>query len=87
MTPTPHQLLVRELILQLKRGYLDGGYFRKKFGVDIFDEWAEVWREHEQEGMLTRSGDRVELTRDGLLRADALLPAFFEPEHRGVRYT
>jgi oxygen-independent coproporphyrinogen-3 oxidase len=29
----------------------------------------------------------VSLTRAGLLRADALLPAFFEPEHRGVRYT
>ena len=32
-------------------------------------------------------GRRVELTRSGLLRADSLLPAFFEPEYRDVRYT
>jgi hypothetical protein len=30
---------------------------------------------------------RVELTREGLLQADGLLPSFFEPEYRGVRYT
>ena len=38
-------------------------------------------------GLLTLESDRIELTRQGLLQADALLPAFFEPEHRGVRYT
>ena len=27
------------------------------------------------------------LTREGLLRVDSLLPRFFEPEHRGIRYT
>ena len=32
-------------------------------------------------------GDRITLTPEGLLRADGLLPAFFEPEHQGVRYT
>ena len=36
---------------------------------------------------LTIDGDRIELTRAGLLRVDALLPAFFEPEFRDVRYT
>ena len=30
---------------------------------------------------------KLRLTRAGLLQVDALLPAFFEPEHRGVRYT
>src|SRR5207253_5761265 len=39
MRPTPHQLLVREMILQLKKGWLDAGYFRCKFGVEILDEW------------------------------------------------
>jgi oxygen-independent coproporphyrinogen-3 oxidase len=29
----------------------------------------------------------VRLTREGLLRVDALLPRFFKPEHRGRRYT
>jgi coproporphyrinogen III oxidase-like Fe-S oxidoreductase len=87
MRPTPHQLLVREMILQLKRGYLDAGYFRRKFGVEILDEWRDEWLSHQGDRLLTISGDRIELTRQGLLHADALLPAFFEPEHRGVRYT
>jgi oxygen-independent coproporphyrinogen-3 oxidase len=87
MRPTPHQLLIREMILQLKKGWLDAGYFRKKFGVEILDEWRDEWRAHQGDDMLTISGDRIELTRDGLLHADGLLAAFFEPEHRGVRYT
>jgi oxygen-independent coproporphyrinogen-3 oxidase len=87
LRPTPHQLLVREMILQLKRGYLDAGYFRQKFNVDILDHWRPQWDGHASEGLLSVAGDRIELTRQGLLRADALLSAFFEPEHRGVRYT
>jgi len=87
MEPTPHQLLVRELILQLKTGALDAGYFRAKFGVEIADDWREVWQEYAAEGYLSVEGDKITLTREGLLRADGLLPAFFEPEHRGVRYT
>jgi oxygen-independent coproporphyrinogen-3 oxidase len=87
MRPSKHQLLVRELILQLKTGQIDTGYFRRKFGVEVLDEWADVWREYKDDGLLEIDGDRVTLTRAGLLRADGLLPAFFEPEHRGVRYT
>src|SRR6187200_565871 len=87
MVPSQHQLLIREMILLLKKGYLDAGYFRRKFGVEILEEWQAEWQAHQAEGMLTIDGDRIELTRDGLLHADALLPAFFEPEHQGVRYT
>src|SRR6266436_2551578 len=43
MRPSAHQLLVREMILQLKRGYLNAGYFRRKFGVEILDEWRDEW--------------------------------------------
>ena len=87
MRPTKHQLLIREMILQLKKGWLDAGYFRKKFGVEILDEWRDEWLAHQGDGMLTIAGDRIELTRQGLLNADGLLSVFFEPEHRGVRYT
>jgi oxygen-independent coproporphyrinogen-3 oxidase len=87
LRPTRHQLLIREMILLLKRGYLDAGYFRDKFGAEILKEWSDVWREHAENEMLTIDGDRIQLTRKGLLHADALLPPFFEPEHRGVRYT
>lgn len=85
---TPHQALVREMILQLKTGWLKPAYFQKKFGVDIIDEWRDVWTGYKEEGLVAQlEEDRIELTRDGLLRADSLLPAFFEPEHQGVRYT
>jgi coproporphyrinogen III oxidase-like Fe-S oxidoreductase len=86
---TPHGRLVREMILQLKRGYLNLGYYRDKFGVDVLDRWREAWQGHESEGLVTIDSDqgRIKLTRQGLLQADALLPAFFEPQFQGVRYT
>jgi oxygen-independent coproporphyrinogen III oxidase len=84
---TPHQQLVRELILQLKTGRIDAGYFRNKFGVEVLEHWRDVWKHYVDEGWLSLDGDRVTLTRQGLLRVDALLPPFFEPEHQGVRYT
>ncbi|HEV3138004.1 MAG TPA: coproporphyrinogen-III oxidase family protein [Pirellulales bacterium] len=87
MKSTPHQLLVREMILQLKTGRLDASYFRAKFGVDIIDAWRDAWRQFQDDGYLNFDRDQVALSRAGLLRVDALLPAFFEPEHRGVRYT
>ncbi len=84
---TPRQALIRELILQLKKGYLDIPYFRKKYDVDVLDEWRSTWDDYAAEGFATLEDDRVELTRAGLLRVDALLPAFFEPEFQHVRYT
>jgi len=84
---TPEQLLIRETVLCLKRGYLEADYFRKKFGVDIIEHWRSVWEEDQKQGLLRFDSNRVELTRKGLLQVDALLPDFFEPQHRGVRYT
>ncbi len=84
---TSHQLLVREMILQLKSGSLDRSYFAKKFNVDIVSQWPSVWEEYVDQGYVNVSVECIELTMDGLLRADALLPAFFEAEHQGVRYT
>jgi oxygen-independent coproporphyrinogen-3 oxidase len=84
---TPKELLIREMILQMKRGRLDVGYFRNKFATDIREEFAQAWRGHEAEGDLTVGKAEITLTRKGLLHVDALLPAFFEPQHRGTRYT
>ncbi len=87
LRPTPHQRLVREMILQLKTGQLDVDYFRRKFGVDILDHWRGEFQRHADDALLTFDDQQVTLTRKGLLRVDGMLPAFFEPEHRGVRYT
>ncbi len=56
LKPTPHQLLVREMILQLKTGRLDAGYFRDKFGVDIIDDWRDAWQQFVDEGYLSFDG-------------------------------
>jgi oxygen-independent coproporphyrinogen-3 oxidase len=87
MQLSKRQLLIRELILQLKRGYLDLPYFQNKFQCNVLDEWQEAWQEYEGSGYLVVRDNRVELTRSGLLRIDALLPAFFEAQFRDVRYT
>jgi oxygen-independent coproporphyrinogen-3 oxidase len=84
---TDHQRLIRELILQIKTGKLDAAYFRTKFGVVIREEFAEAFNSLVSEGFAEIHGDDIRLTRQGLLRADSLLPRFFEPEHRGIRYT
>lgn len=84
---TPEQQLIREMILLLKRGYLDTNYFQQKFGQNVLEKWADVWQDYADQGWAEIDGDHIRLTREGLLRADALLPAFFEPEHQDVRYT
>lgn len=84
---TPHQALIREMVLQLKKGWLDPTYFQQKFDVDIVEHWRDVWQGYVNEGLAILDDDRIRLTRDGLLRVDSLLPAFFEEEHQGVRYT
>ncbi|MCG3127286.1 MAG: Oxygen-independent coproporphyrinogen III oxidase [Phycisphaerae bacterium] len=84
---TPEERLVRELVLQLKLGRVDAGYFRQKFDVELKSVFAETLSRHTADGWLTVEGDAIRLTRDGLLRADALLPAFFHPQHRVARYT
>jgi oxygen-independent coproporphyrinogen-3 oxidase len=84
---TPRELLIRELILQLKTGRLDASYFRRKFATDILEDFADSFDRLAADGYLERTGDGVQLTRAGLLQVDRLLPVFFEPEHRGTRYT
>jgi oxygen-independent coproporphyrinogen-3 oxidase len=83
---TSKQKLIREMILQLKTGALDMGYFSRKFQVDIWREFQPVYERLQEEKLLERKGDRIELTRPGLLQVDHFLPEFFEPELRSVRY-
>jgi oxygen-independent coproporphyrinogen-3 oxidase len=82
-----NELLIREMILQLKTGRLDPAYFRAKFGRDILEEFADELDRYAALGQLKYTDDGVELTRAGLLQIDRLLPAFFQVEHRTTRYT
>jgi oxygen-independent coproporphyrinogen-3 oxidase len=83
---TPKQRLIREMVLQLKTGILDTDYFRRKFGVDVWEEFRPVYEDLEAERVLQRDNEMIRLTRRGLLEVDHFLLEFFEPELRTVRY-
>jgi coproporphyrinogen III oxidase-like Fe-S oxidoreductase len=86
--PTADERLIRELVLQLKRGTIRASYFADKYGVDVRSRFADTWASLSRDGWLAPSGgDEIALTRDGLLRVDVLLQRFFLPEHSGIRYT
>ncbi|MFQ5500977.1 MAG: coproporphyrinogen-III oxidase family protein [Phycisphaerae bacterium] len=87
LAASPRELLIRELILQLKTGRLDAAYFRDKFGANIRSEFAEAFDSLAADGFARLDGDTIELAREGLLRADPLLNRFFEKQHRNIRYT
>jgi oxygen-independent coproporphyrinogen-3 oxidase len=83
---TPKQQMIREMILQLKNGWLDMAYFRKKFGVDVWQEFRPVYERLSEEKLLARENETITLTRRGLLEVEHFLIEFFEPELRTVRY-
>jgi oxygen-independent coproporphyrinogen III oxidase len=86
--PSPDERLIRELVLQLKRGSIRPPYFADKYGVDVRRRFAEPLASLAGDGYLARSDDDVvALSREGLLRVDVLLKRFFRPEHAGIRYT
>ena len=84
---TPRQLLMREMMLQLKTGRLWSPYFQKKYQVDILREFADGFSELKKGGWAVERDGNIELTRPGLLQVDRLLPTFFEQQYRGGRYT
>ena len=87
LKPSEHQMLIREVVLQMKEGHISGKTFRDKFDIDIFAQFADALGNQQSAGYLTVDGDNVKLTRKGLLQVDSLLPEYFEEEHRAVRYT
>jgi oxygen-independent coproporphyrinogen-3 oxidase len=86
--PTDEERLIREFVLQLKRGSNNPMYFAKKYGVDVLSRFAGAINSLREDGFLAEaSADRIALTREALMRVDVLLPRFFLPEHAGIRYT
>ncbi|MGH9347517.1 MAG: coproporphyrinogen-III oxidase family protein [Vicinamibacterales bacterium] len=86
--PTAEERLIRELVLQLKRGRIRPSYFEQKYGVDVLARFADQWASLDRDGALAHARrDGVALSRAGLLQVDSLLRRFFLPEHAGIRYT
>jgi oxygen-independent coproporphyrinogen-3 oxidase len=86
--PSVDERLIREFILQMKRGAVRPAYFEEKYGADPLVRFQGQLDSLQSEGFLAeRSPDRIALTREGLMRVDSLLHRFFLPEHTGIRYT
>ena len=86
--PTAEERLIREFVLQLKRGSLAPDYFSTKYGVDVLERFADGIQSLSSAGYVAQADRKaVALTREGLLRVDVLLPRFFLPQHLGIRYT
>lgn len=85
----PSEQLTRELILQMKLGRLDLDYFRRKFDVDPLTTYGPAFERLQERQMLQVNPDqgRIELTRQGLLQVDSLLPEFYAPQYQNARYT
>jgi oxygen-independent coproporphyrinogen III oxidase len=83
---TPHDRVIREMVLQLKTGSLDLNYFREKFGADVAHDFAPAYGQLQNEGWLSVLPDRVDLTAAGFLQIDRHLPAFFAEQYRTARY-
>jgi oxygen-independent coproporphyrinogen-3 oxidase len=86
--PTDEERLIRELVLQLKRGSIHPGYFNEKYHVDVQSRFERAFASLNDDGYLSEfTADVVQLSREGLLRVDSLLPRFFLPAHTEIRYT
>jgi oxygen-independent coproporphyrinogen-3 oxidase len=86
--PTGEERMIREFILQLKRGSIQPAYFEEKYSVKVLDRFNDQLDSLDEAGYLTEANEEiVALSREGLLRVDSLLPRFFLPQHTGIRYT
>lgn len=79
--------LRRQFILQLKTGRVNIKQLQELFAVDVASRLAEPLNMLRDNGMLTWDAQSVQLTSEGLLCVDWLLPQFYLPQHVGIRYT
>ncbi|MBI1177724.1 radical SAM protein [bacterium] len=86
LEPTADEHYIREFMLQLKMGSVSADKFRKKFGKDPREQFAKPLQRLKDWGFLTNGGDRIGVTREGLMQIDRLLHEFFKPEHETGRY-
>jgi oxygen-independent coproporphyrinogen-3 oxidase len=84
---TDEERLIREFVLQLKLGSIDRDYFIGKFHCDVLEKFGAPLDEGLRRGWFDVRPTGVTVTVEGLVRIDRLLPAFYRPEHQGIRYS
>lgn len=77
--------LVRRFVLQLKLGRVPLAPLRDRFGVDPLEFFAPPLAELSE--FVEVKNDVLFVKREGLIRIDRLIPAFYLPKHRGLRYS
>jgi oxygen-independent coproporphyrinogen-3 oxidase len=77
---------IREFALQLKGGSVRTEAFTRKFGRDPREQFAGPFAILRGRGVLAEEGERIALTRGGLLQVDRLIYEFFQPRHQTGRY-
>ncbi len=86
LRPDAEERYIREFILGLKLGSVSASHYTGKFGKDPREQFAGPLARLNAWGFLTNGGDRIGVTREGLLQIDRLLHEFFKPEHNTGRY-
>ena len=86
LTPTDDERLIREMILQLKKGEISQSYFNDKFDVNIYEKFNEQYKSLEDDGYMVREDDAIKLNREALLQIDGLIKRFYLAEHQNKRY-
>jgi oxygen-independent coproporphyrinogen III oxidase len=61
--------------LRLTAG-IDAGAAGRRYGIDVFDRYGEALRPFVEAGWLVRKGDRLQLTRDGMLMSNEVMAVF-----------
>lgn len=84
LVTTEEERMLREFILNMKKGEVDKAHFRSKYAADLDARFGGLLEELAGRGYVNNSPERLELTREGLLRVDQLLHQFFLPEHRAA---
>ena len=86
--PTDEERMIREFVLQLKRGALAPATTSRTSTASTLVRASRPDRQSRPRAACRRPIDeRLALTREALLRVDVLLPRFFLPQHTGIRYT
>ena len=84
---TPTERFLREFMLQLKLGRVRTDDLLDRYGVNATRELAEPLARCVDRGWLDVTSRGIEVTREGLLRVDRLIPSFYLPEHENLRYS
>src|SRR5262249_29961425 len=66
--PTTEERMIREVVLQLKRGSIQPVYFQEKYNVDVLRRFPSQFASLRAEGYVTSAtSEAVKLSREGLL--------------------